>query len=95
MMSKHAQPLWALAATTLVLLVAGFQASHGEEDQGRGLGGPPGQRQGLGGRDCVSCHKDFADKYLRMKNVHAVVEGTAVRGMPPASRPGRTAGPEA
>ena len=42
-------------------------------------------------RDCLGCHKAFADKYMGMKNVHAVRPGEQVRGLPPSSWAGREA----
>src|SRR5512132_3444259 len=75
MPTKGKPALWALAWCTVILLCVGLQTSHGQETRKRTLGGgAQAQRQGLAGRDCLGCHKDFANKYMGMKNVHAVVK---------------------
>ena len=70
------KPTRVLALGILLALCAGAVSSHGQETQRRTLGGgAQGSKQGLGARNCLGggCHKDFAGKYLGMKNVHAVV----------------------
>ena len=65
----------ALPWVALLVVFAGLQASHGQDKPKRTLGGPAtSSKQGLAGRDCLGCHKPFADKYMGMKNVHAVVQ---------------------
>ena len=73
-MSSWRPGIRALAWGTFILLCVSLQ-SHGQEPRKRTLGGgAPSSKQGLGRQDCLGCHKAFADKYMGMKNVHAVVK---------------------
>ena len=76
MPTRRRRAIGTLAWATFVVVAVGlgFQVSHGQQAQKRPFGGAPqGMGQGLGGRDCLGCHKAFATKYLGMKDVHAVV----------------------
>ena len=64
-----------VAGAALIVLCVGALLSQG---QGTGKptlgGGTQSSKQGLGARDCLGgCHKDFADKYMGLPDVHAVV----------------------
>src|SRR4030043_813657 len=59
----------------LVLLMGGVILSAcAETPQQRTLGGAPAAGKKFVSKDCLDCHKKFADKYLVMKNVHPVVK---------------------
>ena len=75
MPANRRSALRTVAWSIVITLLVGFQASHGQEPKRRTLGGAtPSSKQGLAGSDCLGCHKAFADKYMGMKNVHAVVK---------------------
>ncbi len=58
----------------LLVLCAGAPASQGQIGKRTLGGGTQSSKQGLGARDCLGgCHKEFADKYMGLPNVHAVV----------------------
>nr|HPK71115.1 cytochrome c3 family protein [Vicinamibacterales bacterium] len=65
----------ALACGALLVAGAALVASFGQDLPRRTLGGgTPGTKQGLGSRDCLGCHKDFAAKYVGLPHVHAGVK---------------------
>jgi predicted CXXCH cytochrome family protein len=45
-----------------------------ETPQKRTLGGAPTGGKKFVGKECLNCHKKFADKYLGMKDIHAPVK---------------------
>ena len=74
MPTRRRPAIRALAWATFIVVCLSFQTSHGQQSPKRPFGGgTPSTGQGLGGRDCLGCHKAFATKYLGLKNVHAVV----------------------
>ena len=74
MATRARRAFWALACGTIVVLCVSVQ-SHGQERKRTLGGGTQTTKQGLAGRDCLTgCHKEFSDKYMGMKNVHAVVK---------------------
>jgi predicted CXXCH cytochrome family protein len=54
----------------LILFTAGAEAAQ----SGLKLGGGAQSGPKFAKKDCLDCHKKFADKYMGMKNVHAVVK---------------------
>lgn len=51
------------------------RAKPGEDSsKGKTIGGESSKGKKFVQKDCLDCHKKFADKYLGLKNVHAVVK---------------------
>ena len=60
----------------LLFLFGILLSSCAETPQKRTLGAPSsaGTKSRFARKDCLDCHKKFSDKYLTMKNIHAVVK---------------------
>src|SRR5208337_47645 len=63
--------LWAVLCAALFAAPAGAQ-STGPRFPGKAGSASSGPR--FASKNCLECHKKFADKYLGMKDVHAVVK---------------------
>src|SRR3972149_3129066 len=58
----------------LPLLIGTSLSVYGQIPKGKTLGGETSKGKKFVQKECLDCHKKFADKYMGMKNVHQVVK---------------------